>query len=307
MATRETQDDLAVAAPGPHGREAVEAAYDSCLAATKEGASNFYYAFLTLPREMRRAIYAAYAFCRLCDDIVDEPAEDGARPRERLEEVRQALGRTYAGEPKGDLWLALNDAGVRFGIRRRHLLDVVDGVEMDLGRVRYETFEDLRRYCYRVASAVGLVCIEVCGYEDERAVEYAIDLGVAMQLTNILRDIREDAQQGRVYLPQEDLRRYEYTEEDLLSGVVDDRFRALMAFEVDRARRYFESGASLFPLLERRARACSAGMHAVYSRILDRIESAGYDVYSERITLSAPVRFAVIARLWLRSLIPGLG
>jgi len=304
MEPSDATGETAVAALHADGGAAVRAAYRECKAATKKSTSNFYYAFRLLPRRKRRAIHATYAFCRLCDDIVDEPARGGATPSERLGEVRAALDAAYEGRPEGDLWLAVNDASARFGVRRRHLRDIIDGVEMDLERSRYETFEDLRQYCLRVASAVGLVCIEICGYRDERAVEYAVDLGIAMQLTNILRDIREDARRGRVYIPQEDLRRFGCPERGLIEGEVNDSFRALMAFEVGRARRYFESGSHLFPLLDRRSRACTSGMHAVYSGLLDRIERTGYDVFSGRVGVSSPVKLALVVRQWIRSLLP---
>jgi len=299
------EGEAAIAAPRTGDAAALRAAYRACRAATKEAASSFYYAFLPLPGAKRRALHAAYAFCRLCDDIVDEPAGDGANPADRLREVRLALGRAFEGRPDGDVWLALNDASSRFGIRRRHFHDILDGVEIDLERSRYETFEDLRLYCRRVASAVGLVCIEVCGYGDERAVEYAIDLGIGMQLTNILRDIREDAKRGRVYIPQDDLRRFGCTERGLTEGLVDDAFRRLIAFEVERARGFFQSGSRLFPLLDRRSRACTSGMHAVYSVVLGRIERAGYDVFGRRVNVGSPMKLALVGRQWLLSLLPG--
>ncbi len=305
MPIPDSDRDTAVAARHTDGGTAVDAAYRACKTATKQSTSSFYYAFRLLPGDRRRALYATYAFCRLCDDIVDEPAGDAATPAARLQEVRDALDEAYEGRPKGDLWLAINDVGARFGVRRRHYHDIIDGVEMDLDQSRYETFEDLRLYCHRVAGAVGLVTIEICGYRDERAVDHAIDLGIAMQLTNILRDIKEDAQRGRIYIPQEDLRRFGCPQEELIEGRVNDPFRTLMTFEVARARRYFESGAHLLPLLDRRSRVCVSGMQAVYSGLLDRIERAGYDVFNNRVGVSSPVKLTLVARQWVRSLLPG--
>ena len=305
MLTPASEGDTATVALHTDGGAAVNAAYRACKAATKQSTSSFYYAFRLLPGDKRRALYATYAFCRLCDDIVDEPAGDAATPAARLQKVREALDEAYGGRPQGDLWLAINDVGARFGVRRRHYHDIIDGVEMDLDRSRYETFEDLRLYCRRVASAVGLVTIETCGYRDERAVDRAIDLGVAMQLTNILRDVKEDAQRGRIYIPQEDLRRFGYPQEELIEGRVNDPFQALMAFEVARARQYFASGAHLLPFLGRRPRACVSGMQAVYSGLLDRIERAGYDVFNSRVGVSSPVKLTLVARQWVRSLLPG--
>ena len=157
----------------------VTAAYEACASMTREAASNFYYAFLTLPKEKRRAIYATYAFCRLCDDIVDDPSRDGDA-HEQLADVREKLSSAYNGGASGHIWTALADSQRRFGIGEQHYAAVIEGCEMDLTRTRYETFGDLVEYCKRVASAVGLVCIEVCGYEDPRAVDHAVDLGIAM-------------------------------------------------------------------------------------------------------------------------------
>jgi phytoene synthase len=287
----------------PTASENVDAAYDECAAITKASSTNFYYAFLTLPPEKRRAIYATYAFCRLCDDIVDEPERRPTAAVE-LQNVRANLAAAFRGEPAGPIWTALDDTRRRFGVPHEHFSAVVDGCEMDLAGVRYQTFEDLIEYCKRVASAVGLVCIEVCGYDDQAAVEYAVDLGIAMQLTNIVRDVAEDAEEGRIYLPQEDLRRFDYSDADLMAGVVNENFRKLIEFEVERAKRYFESGYRLFPLLDRRARACPETMASVYRSLLDRIESADYDVLSQRVSLGTTRKLALAFRLWLRSWAP---
>jgi phytoene synthase len=281
----------------------LEEAYDRCQAITRAGAKNFYYAFLTLPRAKRRAIYAAYAFCRLCDDIADEPDPAGDR-RARLDQVRADLSAAYVGQPGGHVFSALAHAARRYGIPERYFRDVVTGVEMDLTRARYRSFEDLRGYCYHVAGAVGLICIEVCQYSDPKAKEYAVDLGTAMQLTNILRDIEQDARNGRVYIPQEDLARFGYSEQDLLGGVVDDRFRGLVRFEVERARSFFAGGEKLLPLLDRRARACPEVMFRIYRRLLTRIEERGYDVFGRRVSLSTPAKLSIMARSWLRSYLP---
>ena len=267
---------------------------------TRDASTNFYYAFLTLPLEKRQAIYATYAFCRLCDDIVDEPGRAGNRAVE-LADVRLSLDRAYDGDESGPIWTALADSQRRFGIDKSHYAAVIEGCEMDLTRSRYADFEELVEYCKKVASAVGLVCIEVCGYEDENAVSYAIDLGIAMQLTNVIRDVSEDAANGRIYLPKDDMDRFGYSEEELLGNKVNDRFRELIKFQVERASEYFKSGNRLFPLLDRRSRACPQAMAEVYMRILEKIERADYDVVSRRIGLSKTAKLALAARLWLRS------
>lgn len=283
--------------------QALAAAYDRCQAITRAGAKNFYYAFLTLPRPKRRAIYAAYAFCRLCDDIADEPGQQGNRGR-RLDRVRTLLSAAFEGRPEGKIFLALADAASKYRIPQSYFADVIAGVEMDLSKTRYETFDELKNYCYHVAGAVGLICIEVCEYSDKNATDYAVDLGIAMQLTNILRDVEQDAQAGRIYLPTEDMDQFGYTEKDLMAGVVDDRLKALVKFEVERARSYFASGQKLLPLLDRRARACPQVMFDIYQRLLTRIERRDYNVFGERISLSKPAKLSIMARLWLRSLLP---
>ena len=283
----------------------VAQAYLECQAITKASSTNFYYAFLTLPPRKRHAIYATYAFCRLCDDIVDDPDRRETAELD-LAGLRAQLRTAYEGTPTGPVWIALGDARRRYGIPMSHFTDVIDGCEMDLTKSSYETFDELVQYCRRVASAPGLICIEVFGYSDERAVEYAIDLGIAMQLTNILRDVAEDARDGRVYLPNEELDKFGYSKSMLMAGTVDDSFRALAQFQIERARRYFESGARLFPLLDRRSRACPRTMSSVYRQLLGRIEAVDYDVFSERISLSRTAKAALAAKLWIQSRIPVL-
>lgn len=278
----------------------LDAAYDACAQMTRDAASNFYYAFLTLPQDKRRAIYATYAFCRLCDDIVDEP-DTSNDPAAELAAVRRKLYRAYDGGESGAIWTALADSQKKFGIDRSHYAAVIEGCEMDLVRSRYTTFDELVEYCKKVASAVGLVCIEVCGYEDQRAVEYAVDLGIAMQLTNVVRDVAEDAGNGRIYLPLDEITRFGYSEQELIAGEVNNSFRDLIKFQVERARRYFENGKNLFPLLDRRSRACPQVMAEVYTGILDKVEEADYDVITNRVRLSRRTKLSLAARLWVRS------
>ena len=281
---------------------ATEAAYAHCRDITKAQAKNFYYAFRTLPARKRRAIYAAYAFCRLCDDIADgdAPVED---KRAALRETRARLRGEPDGGPPDPVFDALRHAIAAYSIPVSLFEEVVDGVEMDLVKDRYDTFEDLREYCFGVASAVGLISIEVFGYEDEAAKEYAIDLGIAMQLTNIMRDLREDAERGRIYLPLAELEAFGYSQQQLVDGVVDEQFKELMRFQADRARRYFASGSRLMPLLGPRARACPAVLAGVYSALLDSMERAGYDVFQRRIALSTRRKIFIMAKTWAASLV----
>lgn len=282
-------------------------AYESVAASTRAASSNFYYAFITLPREKRNAVYAGYAFCRLADNIVDD-GEYGDRTAEVLDSLQPKLAAAYAGEPPAhdesmpDMWLALGDTLHKYPIDQQHLLDVVDGCRMDLNGATYETFDDLVEYCKRVASATGLALIEVFGYEDDQAVEYAIDLGIALQLTNILRDISEDLKIGRVYLPSEELAEYGVTVDDLRNKQITPDFIRFMKFQIKRARKYLESGVRLFPLLDKQSRQCPETMTRVYEILLDQIEKNNYDVLNYRASLSKFHKIKLLSVIWLQRL-----
>jgi len=285
---------------------ALDAAYEECQAVTKREARNFYYAFLTLPHPRRRAIYAAYAFSRLADDIADG---DGAPPQKRseLSALRERLRNAYAGQPEGAILTALVDAAATYDIPESLFQDIITGVEMDLEPRRFADFDELRHYCYHVASVVGLVSIRIFGYRDvPLAQETAVDFGLAMQLTNIMRDVKEDAERDRIYIPLEDIRRFGYSERELIESWNNENFHSLMEFQATRARRYFDSGERLLPLLSRESRACAGVLHQLYSRILDRIESTGYDVFEQRIGLSVSEKLLLMARLWAGSVTPNL-
>lgn len=283
----------------------VEQAYDHCQQIAKEHARNFYYAFRTLPARKRRAIYAAYAFCRLCDDISDEDLPPDEKDRQ-FAETRRHLADSRDGSATEPVFRAISDASHAFHIPFDYYEEVIEGVEMDLTKTRFANFDELKEYCYKVASVVGLICIEVFGYDDAQAREYAVDMGLAMQLTNILRDVKEDAERDRIYLPQDDMARFGYTEQDLMNGVVNDSFRALMEFEVGRARSYYDKSRKLFPLIHPEARVCPSLLHATYSRVLDRIESSGYNVFERRIGLSKPTKLLLVAKLWAGTLLPSV-
>lgn len=283
----------------------LDQAYSHCQRIAKTHAKNFYYAFRTLPSAKRRAIYAVYAFCRYCDDVADEELHSPEEKRRLLAETRDRLHNPDLA-PGDPVFMALEGAIRDFAIPRRYLEDVIHGVEMDLEVSRFETFEDLSEYCCLVASAVGLICIEIFGYEDPVACEYAVDFGIAMQLTNVMRDVKEDAERDRIYIPLDDIERFGYSERELMDGRNNENFRSLMGFQAARARRYFDSGARLLPLLSRESRACAAVLHQLYSRILDRIEASGYDVFERRIGLSASEKALLVARLWAGSMAPRL-
>jgi phytoene synthase len=263
-----------------------------CERLTRREAGNFYFAFRLLPGGQRRALCALYAFMRVADDLADLPG-DAKRKRRRLAGWRRQLYDALAGRDHHPLFPALRDTIERHRVPPAYLEAVVDGVEMDLDTDRYSTFRDLYSYCYRVASAVGLACIHVWGFDDERAPVHAEAAGIAFQMTNILRDLREDAGRGRVYLPREDLDRFGYAEDDLRRGVRDERFRALMRFQVERVRSYYREGERLAPLLPSAGRAVFLVMLRTYRGLLDAIERRDYDVFRER------VRLGKLHKLWL--------
>ena len=280
----------------------LERAYRECQQTTRRAAKNFYYAFLTLPPADRQAIYVVYSFCRYCDDAVDsETSAD--RQTAALHQLGAALTNSYAGQAETPVFLALADVARRYAIPEQYFREVLAGVESDLTTDRYRDFAELRQYCYRVAAVVGLICLQIFGYRDDRAKEYAIDLGLAMQLTNICRDVKEDWEMGRVYLPQEELAHFGYTEAELAAGICNAAFGELMRFQVRRAREYFARGRELLPYLTPRSRACPAALGGIYGKVLDRIEAADYDVLHRRVQVSTAAKLRVMAQAWLGSIV----
>ena len=269
----------------------LKAAYRACARLTRRRAKNFYYAFLGLPRDKRRAVYAVYAFCRQADDIADGPEEIPAK-RLALKKLRSRLLQAVSGEPQCSVDLALSDAIARFAVEPADLAHVIDGVESDLSVSRYADFEELRRYCELVASAPGLAVLPILADgRRERGIaeqdrDAATALGIGMQLTNIVRDVSEDTARGRIYLPQEDLERFGVPENDLKKPEASKALRELVAFESGRARTFLREGERLLTRLPRRSRRCPALLIALYSRVLDRIRQRGYDVLGAPATLS---------------------
>ncbi|MGH7899133.1 MAG: presqualene diphosphate synthase HpnD, partial [Candidatus Binatia bacterium] len=268
-----------------------------CLEVTRQSASSFYYAFRLLAAERRDALCAVYAFCRAVDDAVDE-ADPGEAPR-LIAEWRRELERCYRGVPLHPVTIALAASLERFAIPESVLRAVIDGVEMDLRKRRYATFAELELYCRRVASAVGLASIEIFGYRNPEARDYAVDVGLALQLTNILRDLSEDAERDRIYLPEEDLRAFDYPPEDLLRGVYNRKFRDLMQFECERARGYYRSAAERLPAEDAASLRPAEVMRRTYERILDRIVDERYFVFGRRLGLSRPRKAALAASVFL--------
>lgn len=284
----------------------LEESYDYCARVAKTQAKNFYYSFTVLPPEKKAAMCAIYAFMRYSDDISDEAALSSSK-HDLLPRWREALDRAFDGD-YGDSRIlpAFHDVAKRYAIPKRFFHELIDGAEMDLSTTRYETFEDLYAYCYRVASTVGFVCIHVWGFDGgESAYVPSEACGIAFQLTNILRDVKEDAERGRIYLPLEDLRRFGVAEEDLLNGTVDERFHALMQFETARAREYYKKALSLTPLIHSASRPTFVIMFRIYRGLLERIEKQDYNVFAFRARLSTARKVGIVAKAWLASRVPG--
>ena len=278
----------------------LEADYRRCGDITRQSSSNFYYAFMLLPAERRRSLYAVYAFCRFVDDVADD--ESIREPARLLDRWREELGRVYGeGTPTRAISRALADTVRRFSVPREHFEELISGMEMDLSRKRYATFEDLRQYCYRAASVVGLICIEIFGYTNPDAKLYAENLGIACQLTNILRDVKEDASKGRIYLPQEDLARFGVSEQEILTGVYSEAFVHLMEFEARRAREFYERAQQSLPPEDRSTLLTAEAMRLIYGSLLDRIVSSNYRVLDRRLSLSAPHKLYLVGRAWATS------
>lgn len=264
--------------------------------------TNFSYSFLVLPQKKRRAIVAVWEFCRAVDDAVDEPLsgnESSAIERAReLDRWRDELDCCYGcGEPQTSQGLALRTYIKYFGLSREPFNDLVDGVAMDVVHHRFETFDELYQYCFRVASAVGLICIEIFGYRNVRTRDYAIALGVALQLTNIIRDVRTDLINGRIYFPMEDLRKFDVSAEDLEAGN-SVKVRALLAFECSRARSFYDKARGLLPSEDARQLVAAEIMARIYFSILRRIERLDYDVFSSVVRIPKPRRAAISVWVW---------
>jgi 15-cis-phytoene synthase len=282
----------------------LEQAYATCADITRRHSKSFYLSTVLLPGSIRRAMRAFYAFCRTTDDLVDQPAQAGnaqvALNEWRLQ-ARQSMRNQH--DPVLLVWA---DTRERYGVPQEYAEELIDGCEMDLRISRYETFDELRQYCYRVASTVGLVSMHIVGVDCAGAAELAyaqrsaIELGVALQLTNILRDVGEDLARGRIYLPQEDLRRFGYGEDDLRAGTLDERFRALMRFQIARTRRLYAGGWNGIACLKREGRLAVGAAISLYRDILSRIEANDFDVFTRRAQLGTFAKLARIPAIYLR-------
>lgn len=264
-----------------------------CEDKTAASGSSFQYSFMFLEPEARRDITVLYAFCREVDDVVDECSEPELA-RVKLAWWRDEIARAFDGQPQHPVGQALQAVIARYDLPQEHFLEIIDGMEMDLDYNAYRTFKELSLYCYRAASVVGLMAAEIFGYEDRRTLKYAHDLGTAFQLTNILRDIGEDARRGRVYIPEEDMQRFGVSRDDILHGRVDDKMRALLAFQAERAKHYYHQAFGHLPDKDRYRQRSGLIMAAVYQALLKAIADAGYQVFKQRISLS-PARKVWIA------------
>jgi 15-cis-phytoene synthase len=269
--------------------------------------TSFSYSFLVLPDEQRRAIGLVWDFCRAVDDAVDEAVDRKTGETEIAgwrTEVECMFG---TDEPRTPQAQRLKPIVSAFRLTRKPFDDLVDGVEMDLWRSRYDTFDELIGYCRRVASAVGLICIEIFGCRDSRSRDYAFNLGLALQLTNIIRDVRVDLEHDRVYLPQEDLARFGVTEDALRAGRVTSEIRELLAFQCLRARQFFTAASQAMPHQEARKLVAAELMGGIYYAILDRVEQRGYDVFTEVIRVPKFARARIAAAIWARSQLSAIG
>ncbi len=292
-------------------------AYKYCESVTKENAKSFYFANKFLPKNKQKAVYALYALCRNVDDEVDEAEVRSEKEAiKAVENWKEKLNQVYNGQ-----WSAIsqeavdNDSAVEaqdsrlvmmawedmlktYDIPQEIPLDLMKGVLMDTHINRYETFEELYVYCYRVASTVGLMSSEILGYSEKKALEYAEAMGIAMQLTNILRDVKEDAEMNRIYLPQEDLRKFNVSEEQIFEGVADKNFIQLIKFEIERARKYYQKSEKGIPMLEKDSRFCVLLASRIYGQILDEIEKQNYDVFQKRAFTTKGQKLLSVPKIW---------
>ncbi len=270
----------------------------SATAITRSSNTSFYYSFSLLPRQKREAIHTVYAFCRTTDDIVDEERDERNKVV-LLRKWRMELGKALRGTSAFPLLNQLSITARRFHIPVEHFYELIHGMEMDLTRTRYQTFDELKDYCYLVASSVGLMCRNIFGYRNESTRDYAINLGIALQLTNILRDIKDDAKRGRIYIPQEDLRRFGYSEDDLLQSRYTPQFVELMRFECGRASRYFDLAREALQDEDKRFFFAARIMWSIYAHTLNRIIASDYDVFERRISISKFLKLLIAFRYWL--------
>ena len=274
-------------------------AHEYCQQKAAHSGSSFYYSFLFLNKERRRAITALYAFCREVDDVVDECSDTGVA-RIKLAWWRKEISDIFHGRPQHPVSRALAEVASQFRLQEQHLQDVIDGMEMDLDRNRYPDFESLKLYCHRVAGVVGLLSAEIFGYQDPRTLQYATDLGMAFQLTNIIRDVGEDARRGRIYLPLDELQQHGVGAADILQSRETDNFRRLMEFQIERARGFYREAFAHLPDIDRKSQRTGVIMAAIYRTLLDEIQADGCRVLTQRISLPPARKLWIAWKTWLK-------
>jgi phytoene synthase len=276
--------------------------FSTARAITKQHAKPFYFASHFLPAEKRPAAYAVYALCRISDDTVDADYPSTAAVAKNLSRIQGSLNAVYDGSPlSDDLLIAFKQTVATYAIPKLYFDEIIDGMYMDLNKHTYEDFDELYRYCYKVAGVVGLIMLKIFGSNNPVAETHAVQLGVAMQLTNILRDIREDFQRGRVYLPQNELEKFGLSSDSLSSGVVDAAFKSFMQFQISRARDYYEQSATgISMIVDSKSRFVVCAMKDLYAGILSAIEKIDYDVFSNRAHVSSAGKIAAALRIFLR-------
>jgi len=273
---------------------------DYCKDKAASSGSSFYYSFLFLPPERRRAITALYAFCREVDDVVDE-IEDQQVARTKLAWWRIEVGNLFAGKPQHPVTRALEPALAPFGITQVRLNEIIDGMQMDLDQSRYLDFPGLERYCYHVASVVGLLAAGIFGYRNPQTLDYAKNLGLAFQLTNIIRDVGDDARRNRIYLPMDELKKFEVPASDILNARYSDNFTRLMQFQAARARTYYAAAFAALPAGDRRDQRAGLIMAAIYGAVLDEVEADGFKVLTQRTSLTPLRKLWIAVRTWLKT------
>ncbi len=279
----------------------VDQAQQYCKLVSKRSGSNFVHSFSFLPREQRAAMHAIYAFCQEVDNLVDHP-KVSTNCQQELNDWKAQIIAIDTGTPSFPIAIALTRHVEKFGIPIQHFQDLIAGVEMDLTIDRYKTFSDLYQYCYRVASVVGLICIKVFGTQSENSKKYAVNLGIAFQLTNILRDIAIDAQRNRIYLPQEDLIEYKYPEIDLFEHKNTPAFQKLMEFQTRRAREYYTKAQASIAPEDQKTLLVAEMMREVYFRILCKIEKNPETIYQKRVRLALPLKTIVMVKTWINNM-----
>ncbi|MDI6767042.1 MAG: presqualene diphosphate synthase HpnD [Bacteroidota bacterium] len=270
-----------------------------------ESKSSFYFSFSFLPKVKRDALKTVYSFCRITDDLVDNEKDINSKT-EVLQKWKNELESALTGESNYQILNQLNAVAVKFHIPVVHFHELLKGVEMDLVKNRYETFEELKEYCYLVASTVGLMSLGIFGPRNEKTKEYAINLGIALQLTNIIRDVGIDAKYGRIYLPQEDLRKFSYSEDELLSYRYTDSFRKLMEFQTRRAEDFFQKAQESLPTEDKRIMFAAKIMERIYYHTLQHIREADYNVFDKKVTIPRSIQFLIAVKYWIKLRVFGI-